>query len=132
MPSDRGASSHFFDSHLIGDIKALTNDIVKLDPSATIVVAGLSTLSGVSMGTLTVRVTDVQSLLDGMLLLAMYVPGLGRHLLPKGTVASIGVDTVIAKASCLGFDQYKIPLRKYTVCPTMDSLDFELAPSGKY
>ena len=55
-------------------------DIMKLDPPATIVVAGHSTLRGVSMGTLIVRVTDAQGFLHDMLLPAMNVPGLGRHL----------------------------------------------------
>ena len=43
-------------------------DSVKLDSSATIVVAGHSTPRGVSMGTLTVRVTDAQGFLHDKLL----------------------------------------------------------------
>ena len=53
---------------------------VKLNPPTMIAVAGHSTLSGVSMGTLTLRVTDTQGFLHEMLLPAINVPGLGRHL----------------------------------------------------
>ena len=76
MTADCGASSYFVYSHLIGDIESRMKDIVKVDSPATIVVTGHSTLSGVSMGTLTVRVTDAQGFLHGMLLPAMNVPGL--------------------------------------------------------
>ena len=61
MTSDCGASSHFVDSNVIGDIESRVNDNVKLDPRAKIVVAGHSTLRGVSMDIiLIVRVTDAQ------------------------------------------------------------------------
>ena len=107
-------------------------DIVKLDPPATIVVAGHNTLRGVSMGTLAVRVTDAQGFLHDMLLPAMNVPGLGRHLISGGTAALKGINTVIAKESYLDVGQFKISLRKDTECPTFDYLDLELAPRGNY
>ena len=47
-------------------------DIVKLYPLATITIAGHSTLRGVSMGTLIVRVTDAQGFLHMFLLAMMY------------------------------------------------------------
>ena len=107
-------------------------DIVRLDPPATIVVAGYSTLRGVSMGTLTVRVTDAQGVFHDMLLPAMNVPGLGRHLFSGGTAARKGINTVIANKSYLDVDQFKILLREDTECPTIDYLDLELAPRGNY
>ena len=79
---DFGASLHFVDSNVIGEIDSRMKNIVKLDPPATIVVAGHSTLSGISMGTLIVRVTDVQGFLHDLLLPAMNVPRLSRHLFP--------------------------------------------------
>ena len=103
---------------------------VKLEPPATIVVAGYRTLSGVRMGTLIVRVTDVQDFLHDMLLPAMNTRGLGYHLFPRGTVALIGVNTVITKISYLNVGHFKMPLRKDTDCPTTDYLDLELAPRG--
>ena len=57
-------------------------DIVKIDPAAAIIVASHSTLSGVSMGTLTVRITDAQGFLHDILLSAIYVPGLGFGFFP--------------------------------------------------
>ena len=88
MTSDCGILSHFVDSHLIVDIESRMKNIVKLNPPATIVVAGNTTLSGVSIGTLTVPVTDAQSFLHDMLLPAINVPELGRHMFSGGTVAS--------------------------------------------
>ena len=110
--SDYGASSHFVNSNLIGDIESRMNDTVKLGPQATIVVAGHSTLRGVSMGILAVRVTDAQRFLHGMLLPAMNAPGLGRHLFSGGTTALKMIDTIITKESYLDAGQFKIPLRK--------------------
>ena len=107
-------------------------DIVKLDPPATIVVTGHSTLRAVSMGILTVRVTDAQGFSHDMLLPAMNVPGLDRHLFPGGTVALKGLTKVIAKESCLDVGQFKIPLHTDTECPTIDYLDLDLAPRGNY
>ena len=85
-------------------------DIVKLDPPATIVVAGHSMLKEVSMGTLTVHVTDAQGFLHDMLLPAMNVPELGRHPLSGGTAELKGVNTVIAKEPYLDVGQFKISL----------------------
>ena len=132
MTSDCGASSHFVDSNRIGDIESRMKDIVKLDPPATIVVAGHNTLRGVSMGTLTVRVTDAQGFLHDMLLPAMNMPGLGRHLFSGGMAALKGINAVMAKESYLDVGQFKIALRKDTECPTIDYLDLELAPRGNY
>ena len=56
-------------------------DIVKLDPPAL----SHNTLRAVSVGTRIVRVTDAQRFLHDMLLPAVNVPGLGRHLLSGGT-----------------------------------------------
>ena len=84
------------------------------------------------MGTLTVRVTGTQGFLHDMLLPAMNVPGLGRHLFSEGTAALKGINTVIAKESYLDVRQFKIPLRKDTECPTLDYLNLELAPRGNY
>ena len=84
MTSDCGASSHFVYSNLIGDIESRITDIVKLGPPATIVVAGHSTLRGVSMGSLTVRVTDAQEFLHDMLLPAMNGPGSRPRACPEG------------------------------------------------
>ena len=53
---------------------------VKLDPPSMIVVAGHSTLRGVSMGTSTGRITAAQGFLRDMMLLAINVPRLSRHL----------------------------------------------------
>ena len=86
-------------------------NIVKLDPPTTIVIAGHSTLRGVSIGTLTVRVADAQGFLHDMLLPAMNVPGIGRHLLSGGTVALNGIHTFIAKKSYMDVGQFKIPAR---------------------
>ena len=113
MTSDCGASSHFVNSNLIGDIESRMKGIVKLDPPATIVVAGHNTLRGVSMDTLPVRVTDAQGSIQNILLQAMDV-----------------VNTVIAKESYLDVIHFKITLLKYTDCPTIDYLDLELAPRG--
>ena len=89
-------------------------DIVKLDPPATIVVVGHSTLRVVSMGTFTVRVTDAQGFLHDMLLPAMNVPGLGRHLLSGRTATLKGINAAIDKEMYLDVGQFKIPLRKDT------------------
>ena len=59
-------------------------DIVKLDPSATIVVAGHNTLRGVSMGTLTVRVTDAQEFLHDVSLPAIMCQGLADAYFREG------------------------------------------------
>ena len=77
-------------------------DIVKLDQPTMILVAGHSTLTGVSIGTLTVRVSDAQGFLHGMLLSTMNVPGLGRHPFSKETAAYKGINTFLAKESYLG------------------------------
>ena len=114
---DCGMSSHFVDNSLIGDIESWMKDIVKLDPPATIVITNHSTLSGVSMGTLTIRVTDAQNFLPDMLLPAINVPGFFRHLFSGGTAALKGLNTVIAKESYLDVGQFKIPLRKDAKCP---------------
>ena len=99
MTSDYGASSHFVDSNLIGDIEARMKGIVKLDPPVAIVVAGRRTLRGVSIGTLTVRVTEPQEFSHDMLLPAMNVPGLRRHLFLGGTAVVKGFNTVIVEES---------------------------------
>ena len=127
-----GALSYFVDNKLMGDIESRMKYIVKLDPPATIVVAGHSTLKRVSMGTLTVRVTDAQGFLHDMLLPAMNVPGLRRHLFSGGTAVLKGVNTVIAKESYLGVGHFKISLRKDYECPTKYYLDLELTPRGNY
>ena len=132
MTSDCGASSHLVDSNLIGDIESWMKDIVKLDPPATIFVAGRSTLRGVSMGTLTVRVIDAQGFLHDMLLPAMNVPGLSRHLFSGGTAVLKEIKTVIDKESYLDVGQFKISLREDTECSTTDYLDVELTPRGNY
>ena len=82
MTLDFGVSSHFVDSNLIGDIEPRTKDIVKFYPPELIVVTGHSTLRGVSMVILAVRVTDAQGFFHDMLLPTMTVPcpGPGRHL----------------------------------------------------
>ena len=95
-------------------------DIVMLDPSATIVVASHSTLSGVSMGALIVRVTDTQFFLHDMLLPAINVPGLSRHLVSGKAAALKEVNMGIAKESYLDIGQFKIPLRKDTDFPSND------------
>ena len=128
-PSDCGASSHFVGSHFI---ESRMKDIVKLNPPATIVVAGHSTRSGVSMDTLSVRVTDTEGFLHEIMLPAINVPGLGCHQFLGGSAAFRGVSTIIAKKSYLGVGEFKIPLRKDTECPTTDYLDVELAPRGNY
>ena len=106
MTSDCGASSTF-----IGEIESRMKDTVKLDPPAMIVIAGHNTFKKVSMGILIVRVTDAQGFLHDMLLPAMNVPGLGRHLFSGGTAAMKGINTVIDKESYLDVGQFKIPLR---------------------
>ena len=111
MTSDCGASSTFGDSNFIGEIESRMKDTVKLDPPAMIVIAGHNTFKKVSMGILIVRVTDAQGFLHDMLLPAMNVPGLGRHLFSGGTAAMKGINTVIDKESYLDVGQFKIPLR---------------------
>ena len=132
MTSDCGISSHFVDSHLIGDVKSCRMGNVKLDPSATIVVAGHSTFSGVSMGTLTVCVTDAQGLIADMLLPAMNVPRLGRHQFWGGAAALKGVNISITKQSYLDDGRLNKPLRYDTDCPTIIYLDLELAPRDSH
>ena len=85
-------------------------DIVKLNPSVTIVVAQHTTPSGVSMGTLIIRVSDIQDLFQDLLLPAMDVPELGSHLFLGETVAQKGVNLVTAKESYFDVGQFKIPL----------------------
>ena len=132
--SDCGAPSDYVHSNPIGDIESRMKDIVKLDPPATIVVAGHSKLRGVSVGTLTVTVsvTDGQDFLHDMLLPAINVSGLGRHLFSGGMVALKGVNTVIAKESYIQVGQFKIGLRKGTESPTIDYLDLERTQRGNY
>ena len=77
-------------------------NIMKLDPPATIVVAGHSTFRGVGVGTLTVCATDAQGFLHDMLLPAINVLGLGRHLFSGGMAAFKGVNTTIAQGIILG------------------------------
>ena len=132
MTSNCGASSHFVDSHLLGDIESWTKDIVKLDPSATIVVVGHRTPSEVSMGTLTVRVTNVQCFIHDMLLPAMNVPGLRRRLFSGGTAALKGMNTAIAKQLYLGVEHFKIALFKDIGCPEIDYVNLELALRGSH
>ena len=122
------ASSHFIDNELIGDIELLMKGIVKIDPPPTIVVAGHSTLRGVSIGTLTVRATDAQGFLHDMLLPTINVPGLGRRPFSGGTTVLEGINRVIVKESYLDVSQFKIPLHKDTECPT----PLELASRGDY
>ena len=107
-------------------------DIVKLDLPATIVIAGHSTLSGVSMGTLTVRVTDGQTFFLDMVLPAIIVLRLGRHLFSVGTVALKGVNTIIANELVLDVGEFKISLRIDIDCPTPDYVDLELASRNNY
>ena len=107
-------------------------NIVKIDPTAIIVVAGHSMLSGVSMGIRTVRVAVTQSFLHDMLLPAMNVRGLGRHLFSGRTVALQGVNMVIAKEPYLDVGQFTIPLRKDTFYPTTRCLNLEFPPRGNY
>ena len=132
MTSDCGAASHFVDCNLVGGIESRMKDIVKLDPPATIVVAGHNTLRGVSMATLTVRVTDAQIFLHDILLPTMNVPGPGRHLFSGGTAALKGIRTIIVEESYLDVGQFKVPLCNDTECPPIDYLDLDLAPRGKY
>ena len=112
MTSVCGASSHFVDSNLVGHIASRLKNIVKLHPLATIVVAGHSTLRGVSIGTFAVRVTNAQDFLHDMLLPAMNMPVLGGHLFSGGTAALKEINTIIAKESYLDVGQFKITLRK--------------------
>ena len=102
--------------------------VVKLVPPATIVVVRQSTLRGISMGTLTVRAADAKGFLHDILLPAMNVPGLCRHLFLGGAVVLREVNIVIAKESYLDVGQFEIPLRKDTNCPTIDYPSLELAP----
>ena len=60
------------------------------------------------------------------------MPGLGRYLFSEETAALEGVNTVIAKEPYVDVGQFKVLLRKDTECPTVDSLDLELAPRGNY
>ena len=114
MTPDCGASLHFDDSHLIGEIDLQMKDTKKLDPSETIVVASRSKLSGVSMGILTIRFTDTQGFLHDMLLPAIIVPRLAHYLLSGGTAALKQVNTVNTKESYLDVGQFKISRRKDT------------------
>ena len=107
-------------------------DIMKLDPPATIVVAGHSTLRRASMATLTVRVTNIQGFFHDMLLLVKNVTGLCRHLFSGGTAALEGINTVFAKELYLDVGQSKIPQREDIEYLTLDYLDLELAPRGNY
>ena len=121
---------HFVDSHLIGNIESRMKDIVKLDLPATTVITDHSTPSGVSMGTLSVRVTGVQDFLRDMFLPAVNVPGLSRHLF-SGRAANLkGVNTAIVKEPSLDVDRFKMLSRKDTDYPTKYYLDLELAPRG--
>ena len=62
----------------------------------------------------------------------MNVPGLGRDLFSGGKAALRGINTAIVKESYLDVGQFKISLRKDTICPTIDYLDLDLAPRGNY
>ena len=106
-------------------------DIVKLDPLASIVVAGHSTPSGVYMATFTVRVTGAQGFLHDMLLPVMNVPRLGCHPFLGGMAALQGANTIIAKEPYLDVGQFKIPLRKDTDYPTIN-YNLELATKGNH
>ena len=83
MSSDCGTSLHFLQNHLIGDIRLRIKITVKLNSSVKIAVTDHSIFSG-SMGTLSVRVANAQDFLHDMVLPAMNVPGLGRHLFQEG------------------------------------------------
>ena len=72
-------------------------DIMELNPPATIVVAGHSTLSGVSIGTLVVCVIEAQGFFQDMMLSAMNMPGLGRHLFSGRTAGLENLNTIISK-----------------------------------
>lgn len=87
MTSDCRASSHFIGSHLINDVESTMTELVELDPPATIIVVDYGTHNGVSMGTLTVRTKDEHGVAHSILLLAMNVSRLGRHLFLGGTAA---------------------------------------------
>ena len=128
MTSDCGASSHFVDSHLVGNIESRIKDIVKIDPPATIDIANHSMLSGVGVGTLIIRVTDTEDFLHDMLLPTTSVPEYGRHLISRGTSVLKGVNTAIAKKSFIDVGQFKIFLHKDTDRPTIDYCDLELSP----
>ena len=132
MTSYCGASSHFIDSPLVGDIESRIKDIVKLDPPATIVAAVHNALSRVSMGTLTIRFIYAQGFLHDMLLPAMNLLGRDRDLFPGKTVALNGVNTIIANESNFDVGKFKISLRADTDCPTIYYLHLELAPRGNY
>ena len=97
MTSDCGTSPHFVDSHLKGDMESRIKDIVIHDPPVTVIVAGHSTLSRVSIGTLTVRITGAQGYIHDMLLPAMNMPGLSRQLFSGGKAALKGVKMIIIK-----------------------------------
>ena len=84
------------------------------------------------MDTLTARVTDAKGFFHDMLLPAINVPGLGRHLFSGGTTRHKGINTVSAKESYLDAGQFKISLCNDKECPTIDYLDLELAPGGNY
>ena len=84
------------------------------------------------MDTLTVHATDDQGFLHDMLLPAMKVPELGRHLFSGGTAALKGVYTVIAKQSYLEVGQFYISLGKDTDCSISNYLNVELVPGGNY
>ena len=103
---------------------------MEFDPPVTTVIIGYSTLSRVSMGSLTLHVTDAQGFLYDMLLPAMNVSGLGHHLLSGGIAALKGVITVIDKESYFDVGYIKMCLRKDTDYPTIDCFDLDLAPRG--
>ena len=84
------------------------------------------------MGTLTVCVDDAQGFLHDILLPAMNVPGLDRHLFSEEMVVLKGGNTAIAKESYLDVVQFKIVLRKNTDFPTTVYLNLELTPRDNY
>ena len=132
MTSDCGVSLHFVDSHLIGDIESRMKDFVKFDPSATIVDSGRSTISVFSMSTLTVCATDAKGSFHDLLLPAMNMSGLGRHLFSGGMMALERVNTAIAKESYLDVGQFKLPLRKDTDRPKMNYINLKFVPKGNF
>ena len=101
--------------------------IVKLDPPSMIVVAGHSTLRGVSMGTLTGGIAAAQGFLRDMLLLAMNVPRLDPRLFSLKRV-----NMVITNEPHLEVGKFQISVRKDYDCPTINYLSLELVPRGNY
>ena len=103
-------------------------DIIKVNSPAMTAIAGHSILSGVSMGTLTVRLTDAQGLIHDMVLPAMNVLGLGRHMILRETAALKWVNTITVKQSYFDVVHFKVPLRIKPYCPTIFYPNLDLTP----